>query len=88
MLICTRIKSSSSGNQIEMEFYASDNEKKISFTVDVQRDTVDKVLNELWENYVLLFQHEPSSSEKMLWKNTLEKYFPKKVGRFTVLVKP
>mgnify|MGYP000974764283 CR=1 FL=1 len=65
-----------------MEFRVSS--KVISFTVDIRKDTMEKILTELMENYALLFENVPSTHEKTLWKKTLEKFFPKQVGRFTV----
>ena len=65
-----------------MEFRMSS--KVISFSIDIRKDTIQKILTELMDNYALLFENVPSIDEKILWKKTLEKYFPKQVGRFTV----
>jgi len=81
MLVCTCIKSTGETG-IEMEFRMSD--KVISFVIDRRKDTMENILEELLDNYALLFENAPSTQEKTLWKKTLEKYFPKQVGRFTV----
>lgn len=83
MLVCTCIKSIGIA-EIEMEFRMSG--KVISFVIDIRKDTVEKILNELLDNYALLFENKPSTLEKTAWKNMLETYFPRKVGRFTVCV--
>ena len=69
-------------NEVEIQFEYDNRE--LTFVVHIGRDTAASILREIQSNYHHLFGIEPTQDILNQWSTVLEKYLPKKVGRFVV----
>lgn len=82
---CILSRSEANGH-VYMQFKL-ENKRILTFIVNPIRDTVDSIMNEYRNNFECI-HGRPANEDDFVWRIELEKFFPRRVGRFLVMQQP